>query len=462
MRSSVRFSRICKSCASVSPVLKMKLKVTNNRLSLSNWGWLAFVALSLLVSSWMWTGCASKADPAKGDAAKAGAGKGGPGRTGRRGGGDSIVPVTVAAVTQRDVPIDIQVVGNVEAYSTISVKAQVGGLLTKVYFREGDFVKKGDLLFEIDPRLLQAQLNQAEANYARDQAQQGQIEANLIRDTANAKYAQAEAARYASLLEHGLISKEQAEQMRTSADASAATVKADEAALRSAEATLGASRAAVENIKVQFGYTSIFSPIDGRTGNLNVKLGNVVTANNVDLMTINVVQPIYVTFSVPEMRLKDIQKGQPVMVSPQNDPSQVETGEVSFIDNAVDSTTGTIKIKGSFANGGNKLWPGEFVRVTIRLSTQHDAMVVPNQAVQTGQDGSYVFVVKGDRTVESRPVSTGSRVAEDLVIEKGLSPGETVVVEGQLRLAPGMRVQIQGGSGGGPGNRARAKTGMEP
>lgn len=377
------------------------------------------------------------------------------------------MPVTVATVTRKDVPIEIQVVGNAEAYLTITVKAQVGGELTRVYFREGDFVKKGDLLFEIDPRLLQAQLNQAQANLARDEAQLGQIEANLARDTAQAKYAQAEAVRYASLLEHGLISKEQAEQVRASADASSATINADEAALRSARAALGASRAVVENIKVQFGYTSIRSPIDGRTGNLNVKQGNVVTANSMDLITINQVQPIYVTFSVPEARLPDIKKSQLVMVSPQTDSSSPETGEVSFIDNAVDPTTGTIKIKGTFGNKERKLWPGEFVRVTLRLATQPDALVVPNQAVQTGQEGSYVFVVKEDRTVETRPVVSGTRVDQDLVIEKGLRLGETVVTEGQLRLAPGMRVQIQGPAGGPPAGRfpkggPRTKAGFEP
>jgi len=408
------------------------------------------IAIGLMLSSWTWLGC-GRNDPA-------------PTKKGERG---ANVPVTVATVARKDVPVDIQIVGNVEAYSTISVKAQVGGELTQVYFREGDYVKKNDLLFEIDPRLLQAQLNQAQANLARDEAQLGQIEANLARDAAQEKYAQAEAVRYASLLEHGLISKEQAEQVRASADASSATVNADEAALRSARAALGASHAAVENIKVQFGYTSIRSPIDGRTGNLNVKQGNVVMANSMDLMTINQVQPIYVTFSVPEARLPDIRKSQLVMVSPQTDSVAPESGEISFIDNAVDATTGTIKIKGTFANKERKLWPGEFVRVTVRLTTQPNALIVPNQAVQTGQEGSYVFVVKEDRTVESRPVVTGTRVDQDLVIDKGLRLGEMVVTEGQLRLAPGMRVQIQGPGGGPPAGRSpkggpRTKTGFEP
>jgi multidrug efflux system membrane fusion protein len=363
------------------------------------------------------------------------------------------VPITAATVTRKDVPVEIQVVGNVEAYRTISVKAQVGGELTHVYFREGDYVKKGEPLFTIDPRQLEAQLNQAQANLARDEAQLGLLQANLTRDKAQEKYAQAEVARYNSLLEHALISKEQADQVRTSAEAASAAVLADQAALQSARATVEATRANVENIKVQFGYTSIRSPLDGRTGNLNVKEGNVVAANSMDLMTINQVEPIYVTFSVPEARLPDIRKGQLVIVTSQTGTTPAESGEISFIDNAVDATTGTIKVKGTFANKGRQLWPGEFVRVTIRLSTQADALVVPNQSVQTGQEGSYVFVIKEDRTVEMRPVTTGTRVDQDLVIEKGLAAGEKVVMEGQLRLAPGMRVQVQSGSGGPPSGR---------
>ncbi|HEV8379654.1 MAG TPA: efflux RND transporter periplasmic adaptor subunit [Tepidisphaeraceae bacterium] len=400
------------------------------------------IALCMMLSSWIWLGCAGKATPAKK--------------------GDMAVPVTVAAVTRKDVPVDIQVVGNVEAYLTITIKPQAGGELTGVHFREGDFVKKGDLLFTIDPRLLQAQLNQVEANLARDEAQLGQIEANLARDVAQEKYAHAQAVRYASLLQNGLISKEEAEQVRTNAEASSAAVHADQAALRSAHAAVVASKAAVENVRVQLGYTSIRSPIDGRTGNQNVKQGNVVTANLTDLVTINQIQPIYVAFSVPEARRPEIKKSQLVMVSPQGDSSTLETGEVSFVDNTVDSTTGTIRVKGTITNKERKLWPGEFARVSVRLATQTNALVVPNQAVQTGQEGSYVYVVKEDHKVESRPVTTGTRVDQDLVVEKGLKPGETVVTEGQLRLAPGIRVQITNAEGGSPKGKSKTKTGVEP
>ena len=386
---------------------------------------------------WMWQGCSSGTTSAK------------------RGDGGGSVPVTVKGVVRKDVPVDIRAVGNVEAYLTVAVKAQVSGELTKVSFQEGDYVRKGDLLFTIDPRLIQAQLNQAEANVARDEAQLAQMEAVYARDVAQEKYAQAQTARYTQLLERGLVSKEQAEQFRTSAEAASATVRADEASLRSARAAVAASKAAVENCRVQLSYTSFRSPLDGRTGNLNVKQGNVVTANVTDLMTINQVQPIYVTFSVPESRRQEIKKSLLVMASPQNDSSSPETGELTFIDNTVDSTTGTLRLKGTFPNQNRRLWPGEFVRVALRLSIQSNALVVPNQAIQTGQDGAFVFVVKPDRTVESRPVVTGARLDEDLVVEKGLQLGETVVVEGQLRLAPGSRVQIQGGSESAPGNRQR-------
>jgi multidrug efflux system membrane fusion protein len=372
---------------------------------------------------------------------------GGPGGRGRGGDGGP-VPVVVAMVSQRDVPINVDVIGNVEAYSTISVKAQVGGELTKVSFHEGDSVKKGDLLFTIDGRPLEAQLSQAQANLARDTAALSQAQANLARDVANEKYAQDQATRYRGLFDQGVVSREQTDQMRSSADALAQTVLADKAAIESARAQIVADKAAIENVQVQLSYTTIQSPINGRTGSIAVKQGNVVAANTTDLMTITEVQPIYVTFSVPEAQLGDIKRymGQgklPVHAAPQADTGIQESGVLTFIDNSVDATTGTIKLKGTFPNEDNKLWPGEFVRVTLGLTTRPHATVVPNQAVQTGQDGQFVYVVKQDRTVEMRPVVTGTRVDQELVIDRGLEPGETVVTEGQLRLTPGSHVQVQ-------------------
>jgi membrane fusion protein, multidrug efflux system len=384
-----------------------------------------------------------------GSTAKAGGFKG-------RGGDGGPVPVLVATVSQKDVPVNVDVIGNVEAYSTITVKSQVGGELTKVSFREGDNVKKGDLLFTIDQRPLQGQLNQAEANLARDKAALSQAEANLARDVANEKYAQDQASRYQKLFEQGIVSREQADQTRSNGDALAQTVLADKAAIESARAQIVSSTSSVSNAKVQLGYTAISSPIDGRTGNIAVKQGNIIAANTSDLMTITEVQPIYVTFSVPEAQLGDIKKymaqGQlRVSAAPQEDNNNQETGVLSFIDNTVDATTGTIKLKGTFQNENNKLWPGEFVRVTLRLTTRSNAVVVPNQAVQTGQDGQFVYVVKEDKTVEMRPVVTGTRVDQELVIDRGLQPGETVVTEGQLRLTPNSKVQVQDGRGPGGG-----------
>ena len=302
-------------------------------------------------------GCNGGATAAKTDTPGGGGGGGKGGGRGR--GGD--VPVTVANASHRDVPLEIQVIGNVEAYSTITVKAQVGGQLVNVYFKEGDFVKKGEKLFDIDPRPLEAAYNQVVANIARDRAALLQAQANMARDEANAKYQDAQAKRYAELFQAGVISKDQAEQLRASADASAQAVAADQAAIASAQAAIGASTATAENAKVQLGFTTIYSPINGRTGNLTVKQGNVVTANNMDMMTINQVEPIYVTFSVPEAQLTAIKKYMAMgSLSVRARPQDAETGDeergaLTFVDNTVDVTTGTIKLKGTFPNTDHKL-----------------------------------------------------------------------------------------------------------
>lgn len=400
----------------------------------------------------------------KTDKTAAGAAAPGGGRGGRRGGGAD-VPVTIAVASQKNVPVEVQVIGNVEAYSTITVKALVGGQLTEVHFHEGDYVRKGAELFTIDQRPLQAALNQVTANIARDEAALGQAQANLARDQAQARYQEGLAARYAQLAQGGVISRDQADQVRSNADAIAQAVAADKAAIESAKAAIGASKAAADNARVQLSYTVIRSPIDGRTGNLTIKQGNVVTANNMDLMTINQVEPIYVTFSVPEAQLPAIKlyMGQGKLVvraRPQDDATAPEeTGVLTFVDNAVDTSTGTIRLKGTFTNHDRRLWPGQFVRVTLRLTTQQNAVVVPNQAVQAGQSGSFVYVVKADRTVESRPVTTGARVDQDMVVDTGLAVGETVVTEGQLRLAPGSRVVVRDGRGGrGGAGRGQPRT----
>lgn len=373
----------------------------------------------------------------------------------------------MAKVVQKSVPVDIQVIGNVEAYSTIGVKSQVGGQLTQVFFKEGDSVKKGAVLFTIDRRPFEAQVSQAQANLARDRAQLGLAQANLARDISQQRYSEAQADRYAKLLQEGVTSKEQAEQMRTDAAAKADTVKADQAAIESAQASVQADQALLENAQIQLSYTTIRSPIDGRTGNLAIKQGNLVKANDIDLVTINQVRPIYVTFAVPEAQLATIKQHMTsgkleVIAVPEDQRQADDTGQrgvLTFMDNTVDPSTGTIKLKGTFSNENGKLWPGQFVRVTLRLATLDNALVVPTQAVQTGQDGQFVYVVRNDMSVEARPVVPGMRVDQDMVIEKGLQAGEAIVTEGQLRLAPGMKVQTRqpGGS-----QRQPASAGGQP
>ncbi|HTD44682.1 MAG TPA: efflux RND transporter periplasmic adaptor subunit [Bryobacteraceae bacterium] len=391
-------------------------------------------------------------------------GKGGKKGKGRGGDGGP-VPVVVAKVALKNVPIEVIAVGNVEAYSTISVVPQVGGQLTEVFFHEGDYVMKGAKLFRIDPRPLEAMVAQAEANLARDTALLQQATANLARDTANQKYARDQADRYGKLFEEGIVSKDQGEQLSSNADALAQLVLADKASIESAKAQILADKANIDNIKLQLAYTTIYSPIDGRTGNLTVKSGNIVSPNTTILTTITQVEPIYVTFSVPESRLGDVRsymaQGTLQVAARGQDGTDADLGQLTFVDNNVDTTTGTIKLKGTFQNASRKLWPGEYVNVTLRMSIRQNALVLPNQAVQTGQDGTYVYVVKDDRTVEMRPVTTGLRVDQDMVIDKGVKAGETVVTEGQLRLAPGSRVQTSGANGPGGFGAGREGKGGE-
>jgi len=403
-------------------------------------------------------GCTTEAPVAEGKGGGKGKGKGG-----------GPVPVITAAAHLKDVPIEIQVVGNVEPFSVVSVRAQVSGQLTDVKLRDGDFVKKGDPLFTIDPRQIDGQLAQAEANLARSTAQLAQAEANLARDSAQEAYSRQVAERNEQLAKDGILSKDQGQQARANADALGQALAADRAAIQSARAQIAADQAAINNIKLQKTYTAVVAPIDGRTGNVTQKLGNIVTANNTELAAIQQVEPIYVAFAVPESRLNEIKRyfdqgGKlPVTTRPQGDSpvgsgigggEAVERGELSFIDSAVDMTTGTIRLKGTFTNSNRKLWPGQFVNVTLQLTTRRNAVVVPNQAVQTGQDGTFVYVVGEDNKVAFRPVKVGPRVDLDMVIEEGLQAGETVVIEGQLRLQPGSTVQQAGGAGRGKSSDA--------
>jgi len=356
------------------------------------------------------------------------------------------LPVEVAPVVQKTVPVQLRIIGNVQAYSTVTVKSRVAGQIMRVSFREGQDVTKGELLFMIDPRPFEATLKQAEANLERDLAYVRQVEANLERDMAQEKNAKADADRYQMLLEKGVVARQQYDKVRTDWEALVATVQANRAARANAEAAVLADRAAVENAKLQLSYCSIHSPMDGLTGSLIVQEGNIVKENDANLVVINQINPIYVSFSVPEQYLGEIKqymkagtlKVEAIVPNNEGAPHQ---GFISFIDNAVDTGTGTIKLKGTFTNKDRRLWPGQFVNVVLTLTQVPNATVVPFQAVQTGQQGQYVFVVKADHTVETRSIVSGFTLDNETVVQKGLQPGEIVVTDGQLRLYPGAKVE---------------------
>jgi multidrug efflux system membrane fusion protein len=329
------------------------------------------------------------------------------------------VPVAVGKVMQKDVPVQIKAVGTVEAQSSVLLKPQVGGVITKIAFQEGQLVKKGDLLATIDARPFEATLAQAEAN--------------LNKEIAQAKTARELAARYESLVKKDYVTKEQYDQVRTNAEALEASAEAD--------------RAAVQNAKLQVNYCTIRSPISGRTGKIMVHAGNVVKANETDIVQIHQIDPIYVRFAVPEENLSDINRYQASkklsVVAGEKSGQNRATGTLTFIDNQVDVNTGTITLKGEFNNPKGILWPGEFVDVTLILTTRPQAVVVPSAAVESGQKGPFVFVVKPDMTAELRTVQVGDTIGDETVVEKGLNPGETVVTDGQLRLLPGSKVEVK-------------------
>ena len=374
---------------------------------------------------------------------------------GRR--GDAAIPVTIAKSTQRDVPIQAEVIGAAEASASVTVKPQVSAQLLRAYFQEGDFVKAGQLLFDIDPRALEAQRNQLLAQVQRDEAGLAQAHAGLARDRAQEENAKVMSERSKKLAEQGIISKEQLDQATTVVATYAATTNADLAAIENSKAQIAASKAAVENLKVQLGYTKIYAPISGRTGSLLVKPGNIVTTNVTDLVTINQVQPIYVTFALPEVHLTALRQNSGKRLSVAAIPEEggaPETGTLAFFENSVDPTSGTVKIKATFENRNRVLWPGQFVRVTLKLGEHPDAILVPTQAVQSGQDGTFVYIVSPEQKVALRPVTAGQRLGDESVILKGMEVGETVVTEGALRLIPGSKVTVRERAGGqrGAGN----------
>jgi membrane fusion protein, multidrug efflux system len=424
-----------------------------------------FAALSVSFVACSWQKGADNAAPAvAAQGSSAGTGRGGPGAPGgaggRRGGGP--VPVVTAKVLTRSVPVTIPAVGTAEPVQTVQIRAQTTGQLSAVHFSEGQEVRKGQPLFTLDPRPFQAALSQAEAV--------------LARDTATANNAERQKATYEDLFKRGLIPRDQYETQRASNE--------------SLQATLAADRAAVENATLNLGYTQITAPISGRTGATAVHAGDLVRANDATpLVVINQVSPIYVSFAVPGRYLGDIRRYQarkpltvtargqasvppgaqaPEPPAPTSQAQQVapgvgatvavpagliETGRVTFIDNSVDPTTGTIKLKGTFQNADQGLWPGLFVTVMLDVTTDENVLVVPATAVQPSAAGQYVYVVSPDRTAQVRKVTVSRQSGEDMIIAEGLAAGEEVVIDGQLRLTPGAQVSIAGARGGGAGGQ---------
>jgi multidrug efflux system membrane fusion protein len=331
------------------------------------------------------------------------------------------VPVLTATAARRTVPNQLEEIGTVEAFATVNIKSRIGGHLLAIHFKEGDFVTKDQLLFSLDARISQSSLRLAEANLARDEAQ--------------ARQAATEKTRFATLLREGVGSREQYDQARASAGTWIATVAADQAG--------------IDTARVNLQYTEIRSPIDGRTGNLQSHIGDLIKPDaDAPLVTITQIQPIYVDFSTPERELTAVREAfeqhpLEVAASIPNSPGAAEHGTLSFIDNAVDKTTGSILLKGLFQNAQRRLWPGAFVNVTLTVNELRDAIVVPSEAIQTSQQGTFVFVVGVDHKVAMRPVAIGARVDRQTVVERGLAAGETVVTDGQLRLAPGAVVSLK-------------------
>ncbi len=335
------------------------------------------------------------------------------------------MPVLAKAAEKRDVPLQVTAIGSVEPFSAVAVRSQVAGEVSEVHFREGQNVRKGDLLFTIDPRPFEAALRQAESALARDRAQ--------------AANASEEARRYESLAEKGYVSRQEYDRLRTSAAALEAVVRADEAA--------------VEHARLQLAYTAIRSPLSGRTGAVQVQAGNVVKASEAVLVTINQIAPVQVAFSVPEQELAEVRKRAAsgrlrVEAAPAGGTARPLAGSLAFIDNKVNTQTGTILLKATFPNRDGALWPGQFVDVVVVLATERDRTVVPRSAVQTGQQGRYVYVIKDDGTAELRTVEVARSFGDQAVIGKGVAPGETVVTEGQLRLVPGAKVEIKPSAAG--------------
>lgn len=361
--------------------------------------------------------------------------------------GPPVVPVSATKAVEQAVPTELRVVGTVEASAVVQIKSQIAGELTAVKFTEGQNVNKGDLLFQIDARPYHDAVAQAEAAIERDKAQVAQAQASLERDKAQAQYAASDAALQAELSKGGLTSKSQFDQSQTNANVAKASALATQATIDSARAALRADEAALQTANLNLSYCDIRAPISGRTGNLLVHAGNLVKVNDVPLVVIHQVSPIFVDFSVPEQHLPAIrrlnaQHRLPVSVFSQDDPGRSASGSLSVIDNTVDATTGTIHLKATFENRDGMLWPGQFVTTVLTLDTIRNATVIPLVSVQNGPQGQFVFAVGDQNKVAIRPVKVARTFGDKAVVESGVSPGDLVVTDGTLVLFPGATVKL--------------------
>src|SRR5438128_2095079 len=384
-------------------------------------------------------------------------------------------PVTVTEAVMQDVPNYIDAIGKTVAREVVSIQPQVSGRILKIHFTDGANVKKGDLLFTIDTRPLEASLRQAQANVAKDLALKKQAEANLAKDVAQSKYGEVEAKRYATLVEQGVVSREQYDQIRSNAESLKATVEADKAAIHSAEESIKVDTAAVDSAKVELSYCYIRSPIDGRAGQRQVDIGNVVnpggssgggsgntggsSGSSNSLLVIERIDPIYADFTIPQDNLAVVQQQmrQGTLKTEVRFPDATDpiAGQLTFLDNAVQSATGTINLRATIPNSDHRFWPGRFVNIRLVLSTIHGAVLVPATAPQMSAKGSFVYVIKQDSTAEQRQVTLGQRQGDLVVVEKGVEPGERVVTIGQIGVTPGGKVRVEEQRETGAGNGAK-------
>jgi membrane fusion protein, multidrug efflux system len=361
------------------------------------------------------------------------------------------ITVRVVPAIAADVPLEIAAIGNVEAISTVDVKARITAPVLKVLFNEGEDVRQGQPLFELDPEPFNRQIAEIEANIAKDVANETQAEANITRDQATLKNLESMAHRGTQLLNEGILSREQSEQSDSNASAAQASVGADRAALESAKAAATADRARLQQTRLQVDYTKIYAPIAGRAGAIAIKQGGLAKENDTTLVTIMQTAPIYVSFSVPENLLPEIRRyngSKPLEITATGSDGKAGEGRLQFIDNAVDTTSGTIKLKASFSNAARTLWPGQFVNVRATLSVERGRVLVSSEALQTGPQGKYVWVFNpSDSTVSMRSVTilriySPAGSAEKAVVGAGLQPGDKVISEGQMKLAPGAHVRL--------------------